>query len=80
MSPLGLLYLLAALLALASALHIRSWARKYILIRLFRRDDLPKLFGGTEFTVRTLRSRGISPSATVSGLAIGFIALYGAQA
>jgi hypothetical protein len=36
-------------------LHIRSWARKYILIRLFRRDDLPKLFGGTEFTVRTLR-------------------------
>jgi hypothetical protein len=55
MSPLGLLYLLAALLALASALHIRSWARKYILIRLFRRDDLPKLFGGTEFTVRTLR-------------------------
>jgi hypothetical protein len=28
---------------------------RYILIRLFRREDLPKLFGGTEFTVRTLR-------------------------
>ncbi len=28
---------------------------RYILIRLFRRDNLPKLFGGTEFTVKTLR-------------------------
>jgi hypothetical protein len=28
---------------------------RYILIRLFRRADLPKLFGGTEFTARTLR-------------------------
>ena len=28
---------------------------KYILIRLFRKDDLPKLFGGTEFTKNTLR-------------------------
>lgn len=28
---------------------------RYILIRLFRREDLPKLFGGTEFTKNTLR-------------------------
>jgi len=28
---------------------------RYILTRLFRRDDLPKLFGSAEFTVRTLR-------------------------
>ncbi len=28
---------------------------RYILTRLFRRDNLPKLFGGTEFTKRTLR-------------------------
>ncbi|ALS98836.1 hypothetical protein [Lacimicrobium alkaliphilum] len=28
---------------------------RYILIRLFRRDDLPKLFGGSEFTKNTLR-------------------------
>src|SRR3954468_4273947 len=27
----------------------------FILIRLLRRPDLPKLFGGTEFTIRTLR-------------------------
>lgn len=28
---------------------------RYILIRLFRRDNLPKLFGGTRFTINTLR-------------------------
>jgi hypothetical protein len=28
---------------------------RYILIRLFRRKDLPHLFGGPEFTVRTIR-------------------------
>ena len=27
----------------------------YLLIRLFRRPDLPKLFGSTAFTTRTLR-------------------------
>nr|WP_298124924.1 hypothetical protein [uncultured Pseudoxanthomonas sp.] len=27
----------------------------YLLIRLFRRPDLPRLFGGTAFTTRTLR-------------------------
>jgi hypothetical protein len=126
MSPLGLLYLLAALLALALGIAHSFLGEKYILIRLFRRDDLPKLFGGTEFTVRTLRfawhltsvawwaaaalffllAQGPLSSATVSGvlaamflvsggvtliasrgrhlawlafLAIGFIALYGAQ-
>jgi len=28
---------------------------RYLLTRLFRRQDLPKLFGGTAFTTRTLR-------------------------
>jgi hypothetical protein len=28
---------------------------RYILTRLFRREDLPRLLGGTEFTKRTLR-------------------------
>jgi len=28
---------------------------RYILIRLFKKGDLPKLFGGTEFTKNTLR-------------------------
>ena len=49
------LYLLAAVLALALGLAHSFLGEKYILIRLFRREDLPKLFGGTEFTTRTLR-------------------------
>ena len=127
MSPLGLLYLLAAALAVALGVAHSFLGEKYILIRLFRRSDLPKLFGGTEFTIRTLRfawhltsvawwgaaallfllAQGPLSSAAVSGvlaavflasaaitfiasrgrhlawpvfLAIGFIALYGAQA
>ena len=28
---------------------------RYILIRLFRRNDLPKIFGSSVFTIRTLR-------------------------
>lgn len=48
------LYLAAALTILVGAAH--SWlGERYILIPLFRRRDLPKLFGGTDFTVRTLR-------------------------
>ena len=52
---MGFLYLLAAVLALALGIAHSFLGEKYILIRLFRRDDLPKLFGSTEFTVRTLR-------------------------
>jgi hypothetical protein len=33
-----------------------SWlGERYLLQRLFRRSDLPKLLGSTEFTIRTLR-------------------------
>ena len=51
----------------ATALHVSAFlllavgvahsylGERYILVRLFRRDNLPRLFGGTEFTVRTLR-------------------------
>lgn len=42
---------LAVLLALAHS----YLGERYILIRLLRRDDLPKLLGGTIFTKRTLR-------------------------
>jgi hypothetical protein len=55
MSSLGLLYLVAALLAFGVGLAHSILGERYILIRLFRRTDLPKLFGGTEFTIRTLR-------------------------
>jgi hypothetical protein len=49
-------YLLtAAALAFAVGL-LHSWlGEKYILIRLFRRPNLPQLFGDDVFTKRTLR-------------------------
>src|ERR1051325_2752185 len=55
MSALRMLDLVAALLAVVLGIAHSFLGEKYILIRLFRRDDLPKLFGGSEFTVRTLR-------------------------
>lgn len=50
-TPLLAAAVLAALLALAHS----YLGERYILIRLFRREDLPKLFGGAEFTKQTLR-------------------------
>ena len=55
MSLLGTLYLVAAALCTALAIAHSYLGERYILIRLFRRADIPKLFGGTEFTTRTLR-------------------------
>ncbi len=49
-----LLYL-AAFLAVAVGVAHSYLGERYILTRLFRRSDLPKLFGGSEFTTRTLR-------------------------
>ena len=50
----SLLYFSAVLAATLGAAH-SVLGEKYILIRLFRRNDLPKLFGSAEFTTRTLR-------------------------
>jgi hypothetical protein len=44
----------AALIVGVGAAH-SYLGERYILIRLFRRSDLPKLFGGDLFTRRTLR-------------------------
>lgn len=49
-----LLYL-AALLAFALGAAHSLLGERYILVRLFRKPDLPRLFGGTWFTTRTLR-------------------------
>jgi len=49
-----LLYI-AAFLAFAVGIAHSVLGERYILVRLFRRDDLPKLFGGVQFTIRTLR-------------------------
>lgn len=47
--------LLAALLVFLTGCAHSYLGEKYILIRLFKRGDLPKLLGGTWFTKGTLR-------------------------
>lgn len=49
-----MLYVAALLMALLGFAH-SYLGERFILLRLFRRDSLPKLFGGTDFTQRTLR-------------------------
>jgi len=49
-----LLYLAAFLIFSIGIVH-SVLGERYILTRLFRRNNLPKLFGGTEFTTLTLR-------------------------
>ncbi len=46
---------LAAFLIAALGVAHSILGERYILIRLFRRDDLPKIFGSASFTVQTLR-------------------------
>lgn len=46
---------LAAALSAGIAIAHSYLGERYILIRLFRRQDLPKLFGSDWFTKRTLR-------------------------
>ena len=55
MSLLGVLYLIAAALTFGVGVAHSVLGERYILIRLLRRNDLPQLFGGREFTARTIR-------------------------
>ena len=48
------LLIAACLTVLLGAAH-SYLGEKYILIRLFRRENLPRLLGGVEFTKQTLR-------------------------
>lgn len=48
------LYISAFIVLITGVAH-SALGEKYILVRLFRRTDIPHLFGGPEFTVRTLR-------------------------
>jgi hypothetical protein len=48
------LLIAAILLALTAVAH-SVLGERYIIIRLFRRNDLPRLFGSDAFTKRTLR-------------------------
>ncbi|WP_426343658.1 hypothetical protein ACN9MU_26500 [Pseudoduganella sp. R-32] len=46
---------IAALLLFFTGVAHSYLGERYILIRLFKRDNLPALFGGTDFTTGTLR-------------------------
>ncbi|MCG8458020.1 MAG: hypothetical protein MI919_17220 [Holophagales bacterium] len=45
----------AALLTFAIGLAHSYLGERYLLIRLFRRENLPRVLGSTDFTKRTLR-------------------------
>lgn len=49
-----MLELAAVLIALLGLAH-SVLGERYLLTRLFKRDNLPPLFGGTAFTIGTLR-------------------------
>jgi hypothetical protein len=70
----AVLYIAAFLIAAISIAH-SYLGERYILIRLFRRDDLPRLFGSSEFTVRTLRFAWHITSVAWVGLAAVLVLL-----
>jgi hypothetical protein len=47
--------ILAAVLMFVTGIAHSCLGERYILIRLFKRDGLPKIFGSTAFTIGTLR-------------------------
>jgi hypothetical protein len=66
---------LAATLTIAISVAHSYLGERYILIRLFRRPDLPKLFGSDEFTINTLRFAWHITSIAWAGFAAMLIAL-----
>jgi thiamine transporter ThiT len=72
----ALLYLAAVLIFALGVAH-SVLGERYILIRLLRRPDLPKLFGSSWFTARTLRFAWHVTSLTWFGMAalLGQLAL-----
>lgn len=71
-----MLYLAAAMLFTTGLLH-SCLGERYILTRLFKRDSLPKLFGGTAFTSGTLRF--VWHLTTVAWWGLGSIVLLSAH-
>ena|SRR5690606_34635541 len=52
---MAILLYVAAFLAIGLGVAHSVLGERYILMRLFRRSDLPHLFGSSQFTVQTLR-------------------------
>jgi hypothetical protein len=70
----------AAFLAFAVGAAHSVLGERYILVRLFRRPDLPHLFGGPEFTIRTLRFAWHITTIAWWGLAAIFVLIAHEQA
>ncbi|MFD2168275.1 hypothetical protein ACFSJY_18605 [Thalassotalea euphylliae] len=68
------LYLAATLIVFIGIAH-SYLGERYILIRLFKRDNLPKLFGSDRFTIQTLRFAWHITSLAWLGLAAVLILL-----
>lgn len=66
---MAILLYVAALLTVALGIAHSYLGEKYILIRLFRRENLPKIFGDQEFTKRTLRFAWHTTTVAWIGLA-----------
>jgi len=74
---MNLLLLAATVLTIAIGIT-HSWlGERYIISRLLRRDDLPKLFGDDSFTRQTLRFAWHLTTVAWSGLAAVLLVLSG---
>ncbi|MEO7917622.1 MAG: hypothetical protein ABIR16_08255 [Dokdonella sp.] len=69
MNPVQMLYV-AALLITGLGIAHSILGERFILIRLFRRANLPKLFGSTDFTIRTLRFAWHFTTVLALGIAV----------
>jgi hypothetical protein len=67
----------AAILLVATGIAHSYLGERHILVRLFRRDDLPKLFGGTAFTTGTLRFAWHLTTVAWWGFAYMLVAIAG---
>ena len=72
-----MLLLTAAVLTVLIGLAHSYLGERYILIRLFRRSELPKLFGDDWFTRRTLRFAWHATTLAWWGLAAILVAASG---
>jgi hypothetical protein len=68
---------IAAVLIFALGAAHSYLGERYLLMRLFRRDSLPKLLGGTDFTKQTLRFAW--HLTTVAWWALALLLLQAAQ-
>lgn len=67
--------LIAAFLLVAIAIVHSVLGERYILVRLFRRENLPRLFGSDWFTKRTLRFAWHLTSVAWLGFAVLLVVL-----